>query len=232
MQDTSRTSCASEAARSSASREKTSETVPRSRSVRRLNAARSRLTALGSSPMTFPQYGTGAPAGSAPLLSSPMSLIVPLPKMNGRKFWTAFLCASRRNVSSPWKQRAATKPLQLSIASRVGLRVPKTLFTSDPAEALAFGGRYRRGDCHKAMTAPSNQFVDTRVWSSADAQIIGDLPLCPTIFQQQILGPADVRATIVGPQIFSASISTGSGGACGFPSIPTPSVARMSFPAM
>jgi hypothetical protein len=125
-----------------------------------------------------------------------------------------FAVASRRNVSSPWKQRAATKPLQLSIASRVGLRVPKTLFTSDPAEALAFAAEYEGAIVHKAMTAPSNQFVDTRAWSSADAQIIGDLPLCPTIFQQQILGPADVRATIVGPQIFSASISTGSGGAC------------------
>jgi hypothetical protein len=122
-----------------------------------------------------------------------------------------FAVASRRNISPPWKQRAATKPLQLSMASRVGLRVPKTLITSDPAEALAFAGEFEGGTVHKAMTSPSHHFVDTRVWNSTDAQHIGDLPLCPTIFQQRIVGPADVRATVVGSQIFSACILMGSG---------------------
>lgn len=124
-----------------------------------------------------------------------------------------FAVASRRNISPLWKQRAATKPLQISIASRVGLRVPETLITSDPAEALAFAGKFEQGIVHKAMTSPSHQFVDTRVWNSMDAQQIGDLPLCPAIFQQRIIGPADVRATVVGSRIFSACILRGAGGA-------------------
>jgi hypothetical protein len=122
-----------------------------------------------------------------------------------------FAVASRRNISPPSKQRAATKPLQLSLASRVGLRVPKTLITSDPAEALAFAGEFERGIVHKAMTAPTHHFIDTRVWNSTDAQHIGDLPLCPSIFQERIVGPADVRATVVGSQILSALILTSSG---------------------
>jgi hypothetical protein len=125
-----------------------------------------------------------------------------------------FAIASRRNVSPPWKQRAATKPLQLSVASRAGLRVPKTLITSDPAAALAFASEYEGGIVHKAMTGPSHQFVDTRVWNSTDAQHIRDLLLCPTIFQQRIIGPTNVRATVVGSRIFSAGILTGSGHAC------------------
>lgn len=122
-----------------------------------------------------------------------------------------FAVASQRNISPPWKQRAATKPLQLSTASRVGLRVPKTLITSDPAEALAFADEFEGGIVHKAMTSPSHHFIDTRVWNSTDAQHLGDLPLCPTIFQQRIVGPADVRATVVGSQILSALIMTDSG---------------------
>jgi hypothetical protein len=119
--------------------------------------------------------------------------------------------ASRRNVSPPWNQRAATKPLQLAVAARAGLRVPKTLITSDPAEVLAFADEFDGRIVHKAMTSPPHQFIDTRAWNFADAQHIGELSLCPAIFQQRIVGPADVRATIVGRQIFSACILTGRG---------------------
>lgn len=117
-----------------------------------------------------------------------------------------FTLAFRRNVSPPLKQRAATKPRQLSVASQVGLRVPKTLITSDPEEALAFVARHTGAVVHKAITAPPHQFLDTRVWDSDAYRRIADLRFCPTIFQEQIFGPADIRATVVGRQIFSARI--------------------------
>ena len=122
-----------------------------------------------------------------------------------------FSLASGRAVSPPAKQRAATKPLQLSFASRVGLRVPETLITSDPEEALAFVGEHRGAVVHKAMTAPPHQFIETRLWDSGASERAAELSLCPTILQERVLGPADVRATIVGEQIFSGCILTANG---------------------
>lgn len=122
-----------------------------------------------------------------------------------------FTVAFRRIVSPPLKQRAATKPLQLSLASHVGLRVPAALITSDPEEALDFVAEHQGVIVHKALTAPPHQFMDTRVWDSDASRHIADLLLCPTILQERIFGPADVRATVVGRRIFSARIDTASG---------------------
>ena len=76
-----------------------------------------------------------------------------------------FTVAFRRNVSDPLKQRAATKPLQLSLAARIGLRVPDTLITSDAAAVLAFVEKHGGEVIHKAATAPPHAFIETRAWS-------------------------------------------------------------------
>jgi len=115
------------------------------------------------------------------------------------------------SVSPPTNQRAATKLRQLSLAPRVGLRVPQTLVTSDPEAALAFVARHHGAVVHKAMTAPPHQFIDTRAWDAAATQQVAGLSLCPTILQERVHGPADVRATVVGREIFSACILTAQG---------------------
>jgi hypothetical protein len=117
-----------------------------------------------------------------------------------------FTAAFRRNVSPPLNQRAATKPAQLALAAQVGLRVPETLITSEPREAAAFAAKHRDAIVHKAMTAPPHRFLDTRGWDAAAVQHLDDLPLCPTIFQERVFGPADVRATVVSKEIFAARI--------------------------
>lgn len=122
-----------------------------------------------------------------------------------------FTAAFRRIVSPPLKQRAATKPLQLVHAIQAGLCVPETLITSNPEEALAFVSRHHGAVVHKAMTAPPHQFIDTRAWDANAERHIADLLLCPTMFQKRILGPADVRTTVVGQQLFSACIQTARG---------------------
>jgi len=119
-----------------------------------------------------------------------------------------FTVAFRRNISPPLKQRAATKPVQLALAVRAGFRVPDTLITSDPDQAAAFAQKWCGAVVHKAMTAPPHRFLDTRVWNTDAARHLDDLALCPTIFQERIIGPADVRATIVGRQVFAACIET------------------------
>jgi glutathione synthase/RimK-type ligase-like ATP-grasp enzyme len=61
------------------------------------------------------------------------------------------------------------------------------------------------------MTAPPHQFLDTRAWDADAARHLDDLALCPTIFQERIFGPADVRVTVVGRELFAACIETARG---------------------
>jgi glutathione synthase/RimK-type ligase-like ATP-grasp enzyme len=122
-----------------------------------------------------------------------------------------FTTAFRRIISPPLMQRAAVKPRQLSVARRVGLCVPETLITNDSGEALAFVERHGGAVVHKAMTSPPHWFIDTRLWDTSDHEHIADLGLCPTIFQQCIIGPSDVRVTVIGDQVFAARIETARG---------------------
>ena len=57
--------------------------------------------------------------------------------------------------------------------------------------------------------APSR--LITRAWDSEATRHAADLSMCPTILQERIVGPADVRATMIGSQIFSACIHTSQG---------------------
>ena len=122
-----------------------------------------------------------------------------------------FTTAFGRKVSPPQKQRAATKPLQLSLASRLGMRIPQTLITSNAEEALAFVAEHHGAVVHKAMSAPRNAFIDTRAWDSEATRHAADLAMCPTIIQERIFGPMDVRATVIGRHVFSACIHTSQG---------------------
>ena len=112
-------------------------------------------------------------------------------------------------VNPPPAQRAAVKPYQLAVAQQVGLRVPDTLVTNDPRHAAEFIEAHAGQVVHKAMTSPLNAFLDTRRWSEADRAVLAQLPLAPTIFQEFIDGPRDIRATIVGPKVYAAAFESG-----------------------
>lgn len=105
-------------------------------------------------------------------------------------------------------QRAAIKPYQLAVAQRIGLRVPDTLITSDPRRAQEFVAKHQGQVVHKAMTSPRNAFVHTRLWEESDRDALHQLLIAPAIFQELIEGPTDIRATIVGDEIYAAAIST------------------------
>ena len=111
-------------------------------------------------------------------------------------------------VNPPLAQRAAVKPYQLAIAQRVGLRVPETLITSDPVRAQHFVDAHQGRVVHKAMTSPRNAFVDTRRWHETDRSALHQLLVAPAIFQELVEGPIDIRATIVGQEIYAAAIGT------------------------
>jgi glutathione synthase/RimK-type ligase-like ATP-grasp enzyme len=122
-----------------------------------------------------------------------------------------FSTAFSRIVSPPLMQRAAIKPRQLAVAGDIGLAVPDTLITSDAGEALAFVERHGGAVVHKAMTAPPHRFIDARTWDTSAREQIAELAICPTILQQRVSGPGDVRITVVGERVFAARIDTASG---------------------
>jgi glutathione synthase/RimK-type ligase-like ATP-grasp enzyme len=105
-------------------------------------------------------------------------------------------------------QRAAVKPYQLAIAQRVGLSVPRTLITSDPQHAAQFVAAHKGRVVHKSMRSPRTSFVDTRRWQETDRNFLDKLELAPTIFQELIEGPVDIRATIIGSEIYAAALLT------------------------
>lgn len=122
-----------------------------------------------------------------------------------------FLNSDARFVNPVLAEFAAVKPRQLHLARQVGWTIPDTLFTSDPDQAGAFVERHRGQVIHKALTAPKDRLIDTRAWDEADRSLLATLVLAPTIFQEMIQGPADVRVTVVGEEIFAARIATQEG---------------------
>ncbi len=111
-----------------------------------------------------------------------------------------------RWVNDPWRDDAASrKPRQLAAAERVGLRIPRTLVTSDPARARAFLRRVRGRAVHKAVDATPEDWRTTRIVGPADVARLPALRLAPVILQEYVPG-VDVRVTVVGGRLFAAAI--------------------------
>ncbi len=110
-------------------------------------------------------------------------------------------------VNDPWRDaRACHKPLQLARAARAGLAVPRTLVTNDPAKARAFlrarGGKPR---IHKALHSTPDDWRPTRIVSEEALARIDGVRTAPAVFQEYLPG-VDVRATVVGDEVFAAEI--------------------------
>ena len=60
------------------------------------------------------------------------------------------------------------------------------------------------------MTALPQAFLETRLWQDDDLSRLDQLPLAPTIFQEFLDGPADIRVTIAGDEQFAALIASSS----------------------
>jgi hypothetical protein len=107
-------------------------------------------------------------------------------------------------VNDPDRQLAAVKPLQLRLAERLGLRIPDTLITNDPAAAAAFVERHGRRVVHKTLSPPRHRFLPTKAWSESDREVLHDLVLAPTIFQETVTDCRELRLTVIGDQVFAA----------------------------
>jgi hypothetical protein len=112
-----------------------------------------------------------------------------------------------RLVNDPFREAAAgLKTLQLATAHRLGLRVPETLVTNDPAAAAGFlAGRGEEGAVHKALHATAEDWRRTRRVGPEDLARLEDLRFAPVILQERVPG-VDVRVAVVGEALFAAEI--------------------------
>jgi len=124
----------------------------------------------------------------------------------------AFQACGARFLSDPWAQElAAMKPYQLRVAHRVGLRIPDTLMTNDAEAARAFIDKHAGRVIHKVVKSPRDRFVGTKKWHPADEAELQWLHLTPTLFQEQIAAPYELRITVVGRKIFAAEFAVETG---------------------
>ena len=114
-------------------------------------------------------------------------------------------------VNDPDRQQAAVKPLQLRLAEQIGLRIPDTLITNDPAAAAAFVDRHERRVVHKTLTPPRHRFLATKEWSESDREVLDNLVLAPTIFQETVTGCRELRITVIGDRVFAAEFRPAAG---------------------
>jgi hypothetical protein len=117
-------------------------------------------------------------------------------------------------VNPPHDDEAAHhKPLQLTTASRVGLRVPRTMITNDPTSARRFiddVGAERA--VYKTFIATEEHWRETRVLRPEELDLLDTVRLAPVIFQEYVPAVADIRATVVGDTVLAAAITPAPGG--------------------
>ncbi|MEU9015756.1 hypothetical protein AB0D12_40045 [Streptomyces sp. NPDC048479] len=105
--------------------------------------------------------------------------------------------------------RAEYKPAQLDAATRVGLTVPATLITNDPGEAKTFCAE--QSAIYKPLHAGAYDVEGepAGIWAAPveAGEIDGAVSYSAHLFQAQVPKVADVRAVVVGEQLFSVLIT-------------------------
>lgn len=121
--------------------------------------------------------------------------------------WSAL---DARWVNDPARGDAAEqKPRQLALAARLGLAVPETLVTNDPAAARAFAATRPDGEViHKNVTSAPVLLRHTALARASDRRLLASVRHLPLLFQERVHG-VDVRVTVVGDDLFAAEIDTG-----------------------
>ncbi len=121
-----------------------------------------------------------------------------------RSLWLSLRC---RWVNHPGRhEEASHKGWQLELATRLGLRVPPTCVTSDPAAARSFlRRRGRSGAVMKTLQATPADWRPTRLVGPAVLRRLQVIRRAPAIFQEYVPG-LDARVTAVGRRLFAATI--------------------------
>jgi MvdD family ATP-grasp ribosomal peptide maturase len=109
---------------------------------------------------------------------------------------------------------ASHKQLQLQIAKKVGLEIPCTLTTNNPEEVREFFSTCKNGMITKMLASFSvyegdkEKVVFTNLVKPGDLEDLDGLSYCPMTFQENVLKKLELRITIVGNQVFAASLDS------------------------
>ncbi len=130
--------------------------------------------------------------------------------------WSAALLGAIRVAGGFWvndpgaEEVARRKLVQLEAARQVGLPVPRTLVTNEPARALAFAKGLRAGAIVKCLGSTAEGGF-TRRLVPGDGWLAARLRTGPAIVQERVVG-LDIRVTIVGREVFAMSLDARVGG--------------------
>jgi glutathione synthase/RimK-type ligase-like ATP-grasp enzyme len=107
---------------------------------------------------------------------------------------------------------ANNKIYQLQQASAIGLAIPKTLITTNPARALAFYEECNRRMITKVLHrnivdhGQSVSVVWTNEVTEEHVKLFGSISCSPTLFQEYVPKRYELRITVVGQQVFACAI--------------------------
>jgi glutathione synthase/RimK-type ligase-like ATP-grasp enzyme len=118
-------------------------------------------------------------------------------------------------LDAPWMnppakdEVAGRKLLQLKRAAELGLRIPRTLVTSNPDEARAFVNAHGiRQTIFKTFSCTHAIWRETRLVGEREFDLLDQVRLAPVIFQEYVQAEADLRVTVVGRKIFACAIDS------------------------
>jgi glutathione synthase/RimK-type ligase-like ATP-grasp enzyme len=108
-------------------------------------------------------------------------------------------------INDPVRDAAAAhKPWQLKLAKEVGLTLPETLITNDPAAAREFWRRYPGEVIYKPFLQTAYAWRETRLLRRAEEALAEAVRLAPVIFQRYVPAGADLRIIAIGDRLFAA----------------------------
>jgi glutathione synthase/RimK-type ligase-like ATP-grasp enzyme len=120
-----------------------------------------------------------------------------------------------RMIDRPSALQAVPDPMNLlRMAAACGLAIPDTLATSCPEAAAAFldahpGGvitKLLHSSATQVLTPRGYEYVPTRSVRPEDRARLPRLALCPMVFQEEVPKEREYRVTVVGAQVFTASV--------------------------
>jgi glutathione synthase/RimK-type ligase-like ATP-grasp enzyme len=102
---------------------------------------------------------------------------------------------------------ASRKVVQLRRAAELGMRVPRTCITNDPAEASTFiESEGTERTIYKSFLGSEDAWRETRVLRPDERELLDSVRYAPVIFQEFIPAVVDLRVTIIGDELFAAAI--------------------------
>lgn len=116
------------------------------------------------------------------------------------QFWAGLLAVLPQRIR--WynhfqnELRASRKVYQLEIALECGFKIPKTLITSNPADARKFIQENELAIC-KELAPTSSVWRPTQPVTRELESRLDSLSVCPVIFQEFISGSSDYRVIVI-----------------------------------